>query len=40
VIKFLEETLEVLAFVHQNNVIHRDIKPSNIMRRKCDGKLI
>ena len=40
VIKFLEEILEVLAFVHQNNVIHRDIKPSNIMRRRCDGKLI
>jgi serine/threonine-protein kinase len=40
VIKFLEEILKVLAFVHQNNVIHRDIKPSNIMRRRCDGKLI
>ena len=40
VIKFLQEMLEVLAFVHQNNVIHRDIKPSNIMRRGRDGKLI
>jgi serine/threonine-protein kinase len=40
VILFLKEILEVLAFVHQRNVIHRDIKPSNIMRRKCDGKLI
>lgn len=40
VIKFLQELLEVLAFVHQNNVIHRDIKPSNIMRRDRDGKLI
>jgi serine/threonine-protein kinase len=40
VILFLIEILEVLAFVHQRNVIHRDIKPSNIMRRKCDRKLI
>ncbi|MEP0886235.1 WG repeat-containing protein [Trichocoleus sp. ST-U3] len=40
VIPFLKEILEVLAFVHQHNVIHRDIKPSNIMRRKCDCKLI
>lgn len=40
VIKLLEELLEVLAFVHQNNVIHRDIKPSNIMRRNRDGKLV
>ncbi|HLO85386.1 MAG TPA: WG repeat-containing protein [Nostocaceae cyanobacterium] len=40
VIKFLEEILEVLAFVHQNNVIHRDIKPSNILRRTSDNKLV
>lgn len=40
VIKFLQEMLEVLAFVHQNHVIHRDIKPSNIMRRGHDGKLV
>jgi len=39
-IKILENVLEVLEFVHQNNLIHRDIKPSNIMRRKKDGKLI
>ena len=40
VIRLLEEILEILEFVHQNNVIHRDIKPSNIMRRKEDGKLV
>jgi len=40
VIQFLEEILEVLAFVHRNHVIHRDIKPSNIMRRLSDGKLV
>ncbi|MBW4565524.1 MAG: SUMF1/EgtB/PvdO family nonheme iron enzyme [Mojavia pulchra JT2-VF2] len=40
VIKLLHEILEVLVFVHQNNVIHRDIKPENVMRRKQDGKLV
>ena len=39
-VKLLQEILEVLAVVHQENVIHRDIKPSNIMRRKRDGKLM
>ena len=37
--KFLIEVLEILAFVHQNNVIHRDIKPSNLIRRAVDGKI-
>ncbi|MBD2577963.1 serine/threonine-protein kinase [Oscillatoria sp. FACHB-1406] len=37
---FLQEVLEILAFVHKNQVIHRDIKPSNIMRRDRDGKLV
>jgi serine/threonine protein kinase len=37
---FLKEVLEVLAFVHQNNVIHRDIKPSNLIRRSSDGKIV
>jgi|GEM_PF-372593 len=40
VIKLLQDTLEVLAFVHQNNVIHRDIKPGNLIRRKEDGKIV
>ncbi|MCP2728899.1 WG repeat-containing protein [Limnofasciculus baicalensis] len=40
VTQLLQEILEILAFVHQHNVIHRDIKPSNIMRRKADGKLV
>ncbi|MDJ0901486.1 MAG: pentapeptide repeat-containing protein [Xenococcus sp. MO_188.B8] len=39
-IKLLQEILEVLAVVHQQNIIHRDINLSNIMRRKRDGKLV
>lgn len=39
-IKLLRDVLEVLAFVHKNNVIHRDIKPQNIMRPKPGGQLI
>ncbi|MDJ0797166.1 MAG: bifunctional serine/threonine-protein kinase/formylglycine-generating enzyme family protein [Calothrix sp. MO_167.B12] len=39
VVQLLQEILQVLAFVHQQNVIHRDIKPQNIMRRR-DGKII
>ncbi|RCJ25635.1 hypothetical protein A6770_27550 [Nostoc minutum NIES-26] len=39
VIKLLEDILEVLAFVHQDNLIHRDLKPSNI-RRRSDGKIV
>ncbi|WP_414577664.1 protein kinase domain-containing protein [Anabaena sp. CCY 9402-a] len=40
VIKLLKDILEVLAFVHQQNVIHRDIKPANIRRRDTDGKIV
>ncbi|ALF52375.1 hypothetical protein ACX27_05160 [Nostoc piscinale CENA21] len=40
VIKLLHDILEVLVFVHQNNVIHRDLKPENIMRRKHDHKIV
>ncbi len=39
VISLLQDVLEVLIYVHQNNVIHRDIKPSNLIRRKKDGKI-
>jgi formylglycine-generating enzyme required for sulfatase activity len=38
--QLLHDILEVLVFVHENNVIHRDIKPENVMRRKQDGKLV
>jgi serine/threonine protein kinase/tetratricopeptide (TPR) repeat protein len=40
VVSFLYETLEVLNYIHQQNVIHRDIKPSNLLRRKSDYKIV
>ncbi|MGF1514796.1 MAG: protein kinase [Elainellaceae cyanobacterium] len=40
VIDLLEEILEVLSFVHQQNVIHRDIKPANLIRRYGDGRVV
>ncbi|NMG20031.1 serine/threonine-protein kinase [Brasilonema bromeliae] len=40
VICLLEEILEILDFVHQQQVIHRDINPRNIIRRKLDDKLV
>src|SRR4028119_1726334 len=40
VIALLQDLLQVLAFVHQQNVIHRDIKPSNLIRRRRDGRIV
>ncbi|BAY23311.1 protein kinase [Calothrix sp. NIES-2100] len=40
VIKLLQEILEVLVFVHNDDIIHRDIKPQNLIRRKKDSKII
>ncbi|WP_293338710.1 serine/threonine-protein kinase [Microcoleus sp. CAWBG58] len=40
VIQLLYDILEVLRFVHQQNIIHRDIKPSNLMRRDVDGRIV
>ncbi|MDJ0799315.1 MAG: tetratricopeptide repeat protein [Calothrix sp. MO_167.B12] len=39
VITFLRALLEILEFIHQQNVIHRDINPRNILR-DAGGKLI
>ena len=36
---FLLDVLDILTFVHKNNVIHRDIKPSNLIRQS-DGKIV
>ncbi len=40
VIQLLLEILEILGFVHGNEVIHRDVNPSNLIRRQPDGKLV
>ncbi|PZO41901.1 MAG: serine/threonine protein kinase [Pseudanabaena frigida] len=40
VIELLRDVLQVLTFVHQQNVIHRDIKPSNLIRRDRDRKFV
>ncbi len=40
VIDMLKELLEVLAFIHQRQVIHRDIKPANIIRCNQDNRLV
>ncbi|MEA5624668.1 serine/threonine-protein kinase [Nostoc sp. UHCC 0251] len=40
VVNLLKGILEVLSFVHENNIIHRDIKPQNLMRRHSDQKIV
>ncbi len=40
VIELLQNTMSVLAFVHQHRVIHRNLKPSNLMIRQSDRALI
>lgn len=40
VVLLLQEVLEILSFVHRQQVIHRDVKPSNLIRRHSDGKLV
>lgn len=40
VIELLQDILQVLAFVHEQQVIHRDIKPPNLIRRQGDGKIV
>ena len=39
IIALLQDMLQVLTFVHQQNVIHRDIKPENLICRR-DGKIV
>ncbi|MEM9928077.1 MAG: protein kinase, partial [Cyanobacteria bacterium P01_D01_bin.50] len=40
ILDMLKELLEVLAFIHQRQVIHRDIKPANIIRCNQDNRLV
>ncbi|MCL6435570.1 MAG: AAA-like domain-containing protein [Leptolyngbyaceae cyanobacterium HOT.MB2.61] len=40
VIQLLIEILEILEFVHRQNLSHLNIKPSNLRRRKQDGKIV
>lgn len=40
VIALLQGIMEVLEFVHKQDVIHQDIKPSNIIIRQKDGKIV
>jgi WD40 repeat protein len=39
-IQLLQETLNILHFVHQRQFIHRDIKPDNIIRRRQDNQFV
>jgi serine/threonine protein kinase len=40
VIALLKDILEVLVFVHKQNVIHRDVHPQNLIRRTSDSKIV
>ena len=39
-IALLQDVLNILQFVHDNQVIHRDIKPDNLIRRATDQRLV
>ncbi|MGB3510148.1 MAG: serine/threonine-protein kinase [Microcoleaceae cyanobacterium] len=40
VVLFLYDTLEILEYIHRQDVIHGDLKPSNLIRRKSDNKIV
>ena len=40
VVQLLQQILEVLAVLHQQNIIHRDIKPQNLMRSRENGNIL
>ncbi len=39
-LELLENTMSILAFVHQHRVIHRNLKPSNLTIRQSDRAVI
>ncbi|MEM9004352.1 MAG: tetratricopeptide repeat protein [Cyanobacteria bacterium P01_F01_bin.86] len=40
VISMLQDILQILTFVHEQDVIHRDIKPANLLCRYRDGRIV
>ncbi|NER94767.1 MAG: protein kinase [Symploca sp. SIO1B1] len=40
VINMLQDILQILAFIHQHQVIHRHINPKNLIRRSSDNKIV
>jgi serine/threonine-protein kinase len=40
VVRLLQDTLEVLDFVHKNGVIHRNLRPQTLIRRSADGRIV
>ena len=40
VVLLVKDILQVLTFVHRQQVIHRDLKPSNLIRRRQDHKIV
>lgn len=38
-INFLKDLLQILEFVHTEQVIHRDVKPANLIRRASDNRI-
>ena len=38
VLKFMENILQVLNYIHRSNIIHRDIAPDNIMFNEVSGQ--
>jgi serine/threonine-protein kinase len=40
VIRFLDDVLEVLDYVHKNGVIHRNLRPTTLMRRQGDNRIV
>lgn len=39
-VTLLRDILQVLTFVHEQQVIHRDLKPSNLIRRRRDRRIV
>ncbi|MDY6938922.1 MAG: serine/threonine-protein kinase [Cyanobacteriota bacterium] len=39
-IELFRNILEILSFIHQQNIIHRDLHPDNLIRRAADRKIV